>query len=51
VILEAMVDTAGLVTSVKVLRSRPFLDEAAVEAVKQWRYKPLVIDGIARPFD
>ena len=31
------------------LRSVKFLDEAAVEAVKQWRYQPLVLNGVATP--
>jgi protein TonB len=33
-----------------VLRSVKFLDAAAVEAVKQWRYSPLVLNGIPTPF-
>jgi protein TonB len=41
VILEATVSETGRVESVKVLRSVPLLDAAAVEAVKQWRYSPL----------
>jgi len=50
VILEATVGTDGAVESVRVLRSVKFLDEAAVEAVKQWRYQPLVLNGVATPF-
>jgi periplasmic protein TonB len=51
VILEAVVDEAGAVQSVKVLRSPSvFLDHAAVEALKDWRYSPLVLNGIATPF-
>ena len=51
VILEATVGTDGCVDSVRVLRSRhPFLDKAAVEALKQWQYSPLVLNGIATPF-
>jgi protein TonB len=50
-ILEAVVDTSGGVQSVKVLRSaHPMLDREAVEALKQWRYKPLVLNGEASPF-
>jgi protein TonB len=45
VILEAQVDTHGAVKSVKVLRSQLLFDEAAVEAVKQWRYEPLLLNG------
>ena len=47
VILEAVVGTDGRVESVKVLRSRhALLDNAAVAALKQWRYTPLVLNGI-----
>jgi protein TonB len=50
VILEATVDTSGQVESVRVLRSVSLLDKAAVEAVKQWRYSPLVLNGVPTPF-
>jgi protein TonB len=45
VILEAEVDTRGFVKNVKVLRGHPLFDEAAMEAVKQWRYQPLLLNG------
>jgi protein TonB len=50
VILEATVNAAGEVTDVQVLRSIPMLDQAAVKAVKQWRYQPLVLNGQAEAF-
>ena len=51
VILEATVGTDGCVEGVKVLRSRhPFLDKASVDALKQWQYSPLVLNGIPTPF-
>lgn len=50
VILEATVAADGTVESVRVLRSVKFLDQAAVDAVKQWRYSPLVLNGTATPF-
>ena len=51
VILEAVVGTDGRVESVKVLRARhALLDNAAVAALKQWRYTPLVLNGITAPF-
>ena len=40
VVLELTVDEEGNVTAVKVLRSVPGLDEAAVEAAKGWKYEP-----------
>jgi periplasmic protein TonB len=50
-ILEATVGTDGCVESVRLLRSRhPFLDKAAVEALKQWQYTPLVLNATPTPF-
>ena len=49
VILEATTDVYGRVSSVRVLRSIPLLDEAAVAAVRQWVYAPLMINGRPRP--
>jgi TonB family protein len=49
VIMEATTDTYGRVASVKVLRGIPLLDQAAIDAVRQWVYEPMVIDGKPRP--
>jgi protein TonB len=40
VIRQAVISSDGEVEDVKVLRSSPFFDDAAVEAVRQWRYEP-----------
>ncbi|MBN1273237.1 MAG: M56 family metallopeptidase [Candidatus Aminicenantes bacterium] len=45
VILEATTDIHGQVENVKVLRSTPELDQASIDAVKQWVYEPMLIDG------
>jgi protein TonB len=45
VILEAVIDAHGIVTSVRVLRSIPLLDKAAVEAVQQWRFTPALLNN------
>jgi protein TonB len=51
VILEAIVGREGVVEEVKVLRSvHPVLDREAETAVKQWRYSPLVLNGIKERF-
>ena len=50
VIVEALVDESGAVKSVKVLRSHPLLERAAVEAVRQWRYSPLILNGEPQTF-
>ncbi len=49
VILEATTDVFGRVTGVRVLRSLPLLDAAAIDAVRQWVYEPMVINGRPRP--
>jgi protein TonB len=49
VILEAVIDARGVVADVRVLKSIPLLDEAAVEAVKQWRYQATLLNGEAVP--
>ncbi|MGB4298199.1 MAG: energy transducer TonB [Candidatus Saccharicenans sp.] len=48
VVLEATTDIYGRVESVRVLRSVPLLDQAAIEAVRQWVYEPMVINGRPR---
>jgi len=48
VILEATTDEQGKVKHVKVLRSIPLLDQAAVGAVRQWIYEPMIINGKPR---
>jgi protein TonB len=50
VILECIVDEEGKVESVKVLRSVSVLDRAAVDAVKQWRYSPVLLNGRPEKF-
>jgi TonB family protein len=49
VIMEATIDELGKVHDVKVLRSVPELDTAAVDAVKQWEFTPTVIDDVPTP--
>jgi len=44
VILEATIAKDGSVKDVKVLRSLPMLDQAAVEAVQQWKYTPTMLN-------
>jgi protein TonB len=35
----------GSVRDVRVLRSKPLLDEAAMDAVRQWRFTPTRLNG------
>jgi len=50
VILEATVGRDGRVEEVTVLRSVPLLDKAAIDAVRQWQYAPLLLNGEAERF-
>ena len=45
VILEVVIDTTGGIRDAKVLRSIPMLDQAALDAVKQWRFTPTNMNG------
>ena len=49
VIIEAVIGTQGAVSSAKVLRSIPLLDEAALESVRQWQFVPTLLNGAPVP--
>jgi len=49
VILEAIIDPQGNVTNVRVLRSIPLLDQAAIDAVRKWKYEPTLLNGVPVP--
>lgn len=51
VILDAIVDEHGRVQSLKVLRGHPLLAKAATEAVEQWQYEPLKLNGTPTSFE
>ena len=46
VIIQATIGVDGRVIDASVLRSVPLLDEAALAAVRQWRYTPTHLNGI-----
>lgn len=48
--LEIVVNTRGYVVEAHVLKGQPLLAAAALQAVRKWRYKPLVRSGTAMPF-
>ncbi|HXH95143.1 MAG TPA: energy transducer TonB [Thermoanaerobaculia bacterium] len=46
VILEAIIDHTGVVKDVQILKPLPFgLDQAAIDAVKQWTFRPGMLNG------
>ncbi len=49
VIIEATIDETGAVRTARVLRSIPLLDEAALNAVKQWQFTPTLLNGAPVP--
>ena len=49
VIMEAVVGTDGRVSDARVLRSIPLLDQAAVDAIRQWEYTPTLLNGAPVP--
>jgi TonB family protein len=51
VILDAIVDEHGRVQSLKVLRGHPLLAKAATDAVQQWAYEPLKLNGTPTAFE
>lgn len=45
VVLDAVIDATGRVTDVRVVRSIRLLDQAAIDAVRQWRFTPTLLNG------
>ena len=43
--IEATVNKEGMVVNPKVIRGDTVLAHAAIEAIRQWRYKPYYLDG------
>ena len=49
VVIEATIDPEGKVVDTNVVRSVPLLDQAALDAVRQWEYTPTLVKGKAVP--
>jgi len=49
VILEALLGPDGKVQDARILRSIPLLDQAALDAVKQWEFTPTLLNGSPVP--
>jgi TonB family protein len=45
VVLEAKINKDGFVDNLKMISGHPLLAQAAIDAVRQWTYKPLLVDG------
>jgi protein TonB len=49
VVLECTIDADGRVVDARVLRGVPLLDQAALDAVRQWVYAPTLLNGTPVP--
>lgn len=45
VVLQAVISRAGEIENLQVVRGSPYLSRAALEAVRQWRYRPYKLNG------
>ena len=45
VVLSAVIDTNGQITNLQLVSGHPMLVPSAIDAVKQWRYKPYLLNG------
>lgn len=45
VVLQAIIAKDGTITNLRAVSGHPMLTPAAIEAVKQWRYKPYYLNG------
>jgi TonB family protein len=49
VVLQATISKDGLVEDLVIINGHPLLNDAAIQAVRQWRYRPQVVNGQAIP--
>jgi len=47
VLIDALIDANGKVTTMKVISGPTLLHQAAMDALKQWKYQPATLDGKA----
>ena len=45
VVLQVVINKSGDITTVELVSGHPMLAPAAIEAVKQWKYKPYILNG------
>jgi periplasmic protein TonB len=46
VLLQATISKEGTIENLRVLSGHPLLTAAAIDAVRQWRYRPYVLNGV-----
>jgi TonB family protein len=47
--VDALIDTNGRVTTMKVISGPALLQQSAMDALRQWRYHPAILNGSAVP--
>lgn len=47
--IDILVNAVGVVEETRIIKGIPQLNDAALTAVRQWRYSPTVINGVAMP--
>ena len=47
--VDALVDVTGRVTAVKVISGPALLQQAAIDAIRGWKYEPATLDGKSVP--
>jgi protein TonB len=45
VVLQAVISKQGIIENLRLLSGHPMLVPAAIEAVRQWRYRPYVLNN------
>jgi len=45
VVMEAVISKEGSIESLRVVTGHPLLNQAALDAVKQWKYRPTLLNG------
>jgi protein TonB len=45
VVLQALISKSGNIENLRVVSGHPMLVQAALDAVRQWRYRPYLLNG------
>jgi TonB family protein len=48
IVMEVTLNEKGGPVDIRVLRSIPILEQAATDAVREWRYEPTIVNGVPR---
>jgi protein TonB len=51
VVLQAEISKNGTIENLRVMSGHPMLVQSALDAVKQWRYKPYLLNGDPVPVE